>query len=139
MTTDSNIERARNFFRLVPHSMALQMRLDSIGSGQAELSMPYSPDLIGDPETGILHGGAVSALLDSCAGVAVFSHPEVRQGTATLTLTINYMRPAQPGLRIFARAECFHVTRYVAFARVTATDSENGPLVATATGAFTVG
>ena len=137
-TGDLKLSAARQFIAAIPHARALEMRLDALGGGAAEISMPRSEALVGDPRTGVIHGGAVSALMDTCCGAAVMSHPEGPTATATIDLRIDYMRAATPRQRITARAEVYHITRTVAFLRATAHDEEAGLPVATATGAFTV-
>ena len=129
---------ARKFIEAIPHAQTLGMEITEIGEGRAVITMPYDERLIGDPETGVIHGGAVSALMDTCGGAAVMAHPIGTMGTATLDLRIDYMRPAKPGDMLTAVAECYHMTRSVAFVRATAMDADMDRPVATATGAFTV-
>ena len=129
---------ARQFIEAIPHAKALGLELTFIGDGEAEIAMPYNEQLIGDPKTGVIHGGAVSTMLDTCCGAAVMSHPSAPGATATIDLRIDYMRAATPGQSIRTRATCYHITRNVAFVRATATDDDKDHPVATASGAFTV-
>lgn len=129
---------ARQFIDSIPHSKALGMVITELGDGVADISMPYDDRFIGDPETGVIYGGAVSALMDTSCGAAVVSHPNAPAGTATIDLRIDYMRAANPGDAIRARAEVYHITRTVAFVRAKAFDSDSDKPVAMATGTFTV-
>jgi uncharacterized protein (TIGR00369 family) len=138
MTTNDRLAEAGEFLSAMPHARALGMQLDRLTEGKAEVSMPYHPRLVGDRATGVIHGGAVSALLDTACGWAVMGHPDRPAGTATIDLRIDYMRAAVPGQKITAKADCHHMTRHVAFVRAVAYDDDPARPVATATATFTV-
>ena len=129
---------AAQLIEALPYAKALSMKLLSIGDGVAEISMPYDEALSGDPQSKVIHGGAVSALMDTAAGAAVMSMSTRPGSTATLDLRIDYMRPARPHEDIRAEATCYHVTRSIAFVRATATEGDSDRVVATASGAFTL-
>lgn len=129
---------ARKFIDAIPYASALGLDLEHIGAGEAVMTLPYSADIVGDPERGVIHGGALSAAMDTCCGAAVMSHPAAPGATATLDLRIDYMRAATPGQTVRTTATCYHVGRNVAFVRAVAVDEDTENPVAVATGSFTV-
>jgi uncharacterized protein (TIGR00369 family) len=115
------------------------LRLDRVAPGEAWSSLPYRPIFVGDTETGVLHGGVVTAMLDESCGMAVQLALDGTRAIATLDLRIDYQKPATPGLDIKAHSFCYRVTRSIAFVRSTAyQESEDDP-VATATACFVIG
>jgi uncharacterized protein (TIGR00369 family) len=120
----------------LPFSREIGMRLHQAEDGVAVVSVPYDERLVGDPETGVLHGGVITALLDTACGWAVMASAAELKSTATLDLRIDYMRPATAGEAVFSRAECYRLTRSIGFARAVAYNSDPADPVATAQGAF---
>jgi len=137
MTFDQLAEAIRTRRSLYGHISGL--RLDRAAPGEAWSSLPHRPVFVGDTETGLLHGGVVTAMLDEGCGMAVQLALDGTRAIATLDLRIDYQKPATPGLDIKSHAICYRVTRSIAFVRATAyQDSEDDP-VATATACFMIG
>lgn len=102
----------------------------------ATLKIPYRADLVGDPDSGVIAGGVVTTLLDHTCGHAVGMAMTRAAPMATLDLRIDYMRAAEPGRDIHARAHCYKLTHSIAFVRATAYDRDQSDPVATAQAAF---
>lgn len=115
------------------------LALDRAARGEAWSHLPHNPVFVGDIETGVLHGGVVTAMLDESCGMAVQLALDGYSSIATLDLRIDYQKPATPGVDLKAHSVCYRVTRSIAFVRATAyQDSEDDP-VATATACFMIG
>ncbi len=119
-----------------PHALALGIRLVAGTPGDATMAVPWRADLVGDPQTGVLAGGVITSLLDHACGRAVGSAVDQSHAIATLDLRIDYMRPAEPGREVFARARCYKVTRAIAFVRAAAFETSEDDPIATAQAAF---
>ena len=121
----------QGFRQMVPHNAALGMKVLDCGPGMVILALPWAEHLVGNPETGVLHGGAITSLLDACSGAAVFLKMMSPQPIATLDLRIDYLKPATPHRDVIAKAECYKLGRNVAFVRGLAYhDSEDDPIAA---------
>jgi uncharacterized protein (TIGR00369 family) len=119
-----------------PHARVLGFTLESIGPAEATVRCPYSPDLVGDADTGVVAGGVVTTLLDHTCGHAVLAALDAYRTIATLDLRIDYLRAAEPGLDILAYAQCYKLTRSVAFVRAIAFDRDKDDPVATVQATF---
>jgi uncharacterized protein (TIGR00369 family) len=123
----------------VPHAAGIGLHVISIGDGVARCRVPYAPHLVGDPETGIVHGGVVTSLLDNTSGIAVSAATRRFGQIATLDLRIDYMKPATPGEAILAECHCYKVTKNIAFVRGVAFHSDPADPIAASTAAFMIG
>lgn len=127
---------AERFVDVVPHVKALGLKFHSMGENWAILELPYGAHLIGFPDTGIISGGAIFSLMDSVAGLSVFAALRSLNPTATLDLRLDYLKPASPGRAVFGRADCYKITRRVAFIRGVAYHDDEDRPIANVTGSF---
>lgn len=123
----------------VPHARAIGMSVVDARPGHIWLRVPWADFLVGNPETGVIHGGVITTLLDNGGGAAVMTALEELRAVATLDLRIDYMKPATPGRDILGHCHCHKVTRNVAFVRGTAYHDTPDDPIATAAMTFMVG
>jgi len=138
MTVDLEVLAAlgARMVEMTPHAAALGLKFVSVEAGVGILKVPYRGDLVGDPATGVLAGGVITALLDHACGLAVKAAALDFDATATLDLRIDYMRPAQPRRDVTARAHCYKLTHTIAFVRAAAFEDDPDDPIATAQAAF---
>lgn len=123
----------------IPHNKALGLKVVAVAKGLASMRLEWREDLVGNPETGVLAGGPLTAMLDGCCGMAVATMLKNPMPFATLDLRIDYAKPAVPGQPVFAEAECYRITRSVAFTRAFAHQGDPKDPVAAAAGTFMLG
>lgn len=124
--------------RASPHARSLGIKLVEARGHEAWVKLPYDPRFIGNPETGVIHGGVMTALLDNVCATAVLAALGTLTPIATLDLRIDYMRPATPGKDVIAHGACYKAGQLIAFTRGTAYhDSPEDP-IATAAAAFMI-
>ena len=114
--------------------------------GRSVMVLPYAPHIVGNPDTGVVHGGAVTGMLDHACGMAAGSalaaQPAPAGGgmrsVATLDLRIDYLKAAKPGVALTVVGECVKIARQIVFAKgIAYQDSADDP-VALATGTFMI-
>lgn len=109
------------------HGAALGFQLTKVGRGEVEMTFPYKEEVIGNPVTGVVHGGVIVSLLDTCCGCAAITMLTSAAITPTMDLRLDYMHPAQPHKPIYVAAKVYRDTSNVMFCRGSAwqDDREN--------------
>src|SRR5689334_4765866 len=136
---DKPVRPSRGFVDAIPHNKALGIKVVSFQRAEAVFELPYDVKLVGNPDTGVLHGGAITALLDACSGASVFAALTEWQPIATLDLRIDYLRAGDVGRAIRAKATCYRLTRNVAFTRAVAYHDDEADPIASSMGTFMLG
>ncbi|MBM3650625.1 MAG: PaaI family thioesterase [Alphaproteobacteria bacterium] len=127
------------FSDAIPHNKALGLKVVAVRRGFAAMQLEWREELVGNPETGVLAGGPLTAMLDGCCGMAVATMLKEAAPFATLDLRIDYVKPATPGQAVIAEAECYRITRSVAFTRAFAHHGDAKDPIAAAAGTFMLG
>ena len=133
--------KAETVREMPPHAKAIGIELVDLNNRRCIVRVPYAEHLVGDPDTGVLHGGVITATLDNASGWSVRCHEDWHEGLsmATLDIRIDYMKPAEPGRDLVVEAECYKLTKTIAFVRGFAHQGDIDDPVATSVAAFMMG
>ncbi|ABE55604.1 Phenylacetic acid degradation-related protein [Shewanella denitrificans OS217] len=133
-------ELATRFVAQLAQCRRLGIKVHEASEHHVLLELPYSQDIIGYPDTGVIHGGVITTLIDTGCGTAVvcailkkFQSLEI---SPTLDLRVDYMKPAEPNKSVFAFAECYKLSSSVAFTRAIAYQDSIDEPIAHAVGSF---
>jgi acyl-coenzyme A thioesterase PaaI-like protein len=128
---------AELFTRRIPHARDIGMQFDAdAADGKCRLRLAPQPHLAGDHGGAFFFPGVLFSVADSACGVAVFRALGRYVPIATLDMRIDHLAPATMDADLLAEAECYRLTRTVAFTRCELMAGPAAKVVAIVMGTF---
>lgn len=122
----------QHFAPAIPHCREIGLAIERLDAAGALGRLPYRSDWLGDPQRGIVHTGIITTLVDTVAGLAAVGASGAFEVVATLDLRMDFLRPARAGSDLLSFAECYRLTRSIAFVRARAWQEREDEPVAVA-------
>jgi uncharacterized protein (TIGR00369 family) len=147
---ESVLALVRDVYERLPFNQLLGLQVDHLEAERAGFCFDRRDDLVGNFIHGILHGGVISAVLDTTGGMMASvsalsrlmgSPPEVAaecfSRIGTIDMRVDYLRPGR-GEHFRSTAAIMRTGKSVAVTRMELTNDEN-VLIAVGTGAYRIG
>lgn len=116
-----------------PFGDALGIRWLGVAEGRAEAELPVAGHLMNP--YGVLHGGVLFSIADTCMGAALYSRLEAGEICSTIEIKINFLRPVGAGT-LTCESQVVHRGRTTAL--LEATVYNEGKMAARAQGTFAI-
>ncbi len=136
MNDDTLFGRVSRFIGTLNQCQHLGIRALSAVENELVVELPYDEAIVGNPETGVIHGGAITTLMDTASGTVVICALPEFELCPTLDLRVDYMRAAEPHRPVYARARAYRVTNNIIFTRCEAYQDDPGQTIAHCVGTF---
>ena len=131
--TDEQRAFAANALHTLPFSKLIGMKLVKLEVDEAQISIDMRDDL--RQPSGVLHGGVTATLIDTAMAFAVRTRLGIDEATATIDLTIHYLRPHITGVFTCTAKVVRAGTRI--FPVSAAVHGDDGKLIATGLSTYT--
>ena len=147
---NSLLQIVRDVYDNLPFNRLLGLKVEFLEIDKAGFGFSMKNELIGNTVHGILHGGVISAVLDTTGGMTAtasamertqdLSKDEVAKRIArigTIDMRVDYLRPGR-GIQFHSTGTVMRTGRKVAVTRMELKNEEN-VLIAVGTGTYIVG
>jgi uncharacterized protein (TIGR00369 family) len=120
-------ELVRGWLEHSPFARHIGLRLDALGEGEAVLTLPYDDILATTGD--VVHGGAISSLIDAAAAAAAVSAADgdTLAGGTTADLSVSLLAAAR-GSDLRARARVIRRGGSISFVEVDVEDGDREPV-----------
>ena len=147
---NSALKIVRDVYDNLPFNRLLGLRVEFLDIDRAGFGFTMNKELVGNTVHGILHGGVISAVLDTTGGITAtasamervkdLSKNEIAKRIArigTIDMRVDYLRPGR-GIQFHSTGSVMRTGRKVAVTRMELKNEEN-VLIAVGTGTYIVG
>jgi len=124
---------AENAVNNLPLGQMLGMKLTELRPDEAVFTMEMRDDL--RQPSGVMHGGVTASLIDTAMAFAVRTRLDRSEATATIDLTIHYLRPVTEG-KVTCIAKLVRAGKRI-FTVSAEVQNAEGKLIATALSTYT--
>ena len=131
--TEERKQRAAKSLNELPFARLIGMELVDIRPNEAVIKIEMRDDL--RQPSGVLHGGVTATLIDTAMAFAVRTHLADEEFTATIDLTVHYLRPHIEG-PIFCTARIVRAGKRIFTVNADVENGE-GKLIATGISTYT--
>ncbi len=147
------LEKIRSYYlEFLPFNKVLGIEIDLLDydTGEAQVSFPMKPDLIGNSAAGILHGGVTAAVIDLTGGLsALISCVKYHEkepleqlykrltASATIDMRVDYLRPGK-GDGFVCKSRIIRAGSRIVVSKM-ALSNHRDVCIATGTGTYLVG
>ena len=131
--SDERRRYASERFSALPFVKLMGMRLADIRPNEAVIKIEIRDDL--RQPSGVLHGGVTATIIDTAMAFAVRTHLEDDEYTATIDLTVHYIRPHTTG-SVTCTARVVRAGKRI-FTVSADVENEEGKLIATGLSTYT--
>jgi len=115
---------------MIPHARRMGFRFLEKTGDSLVIEMPYNPELEVLPRSGLMANGAITTLLDTALGAAVYDQFDAYRRIVTLDLRVDFFEKPRPFSSVTVKTRCLKVTEQIVYVQGDAFCSDDSSAIA---------